>query len=95
MSNATCDTGEASASINARTDDKTMPKVIAALREGALLYQPKSGFNYYVRRGGDIDGMVSLSPSRVKKLERQGFLRLVGEKTYGAGHEAACWGIKI
>lgn len=95
MSATVAETGESSASINARTDDKNMPKIIAALRDGALLYQPKSGFNYYVRRGSDLDGMVSLSPSRVKKLERQGFLRLVGEKTYGAGHEAACWGITI
>lgn len=75
-------TGESTASINARADKRQMPKVMAALQEGAVLWQPNTGFDYYIRKGNTYGGMGSLTPAGIRKLESEGTIELVGVKTY-------------
>lgn len=76
------ETGESTASIVKRRDDQEMPRVMEALDEGAVLWQPRSGYDYYVRKGGEFGSFGALSQARIRKLEKDGVIELVGVKTY-------------
>jgi hypothetical protein len=74
-------TGEATSAIIKRQDDANWPRVHAALSEGAILWKPVKISNYYIRRGNETGGGC-LSMTRIRKLERDGVIELVGPFTY-------------
>lgn len=75
------DTGESTASMRKRSDDRAMAAVMEALRAGATLVRPTRLRDYYVDRG-EGPGNGSLSAHRVKQLEASGKLIRVGVDRY-------------
>ena len=71
------ETGESTRSIIAAANARAWSEVLPALRAGATLGRPSAKLpNYYV------NGMGSLTPAFVRKLEREGFLRRIGVDIY-------------
>jgi len=73
---APTETGESSAAIYSRMDDDTWAKLLPMLQAGKKLVRPSRSRSYY------IDGDGGLSATRVKKLQQEGVIRLVGVDTY-------------
>lgn len=80
------DTGESTASIVARGDDRAWPAVLQALQAGAtLLYVPKVRRAYIDRGEGPVG--PGISATRVRKLERAGTIRHAGVDRYALNEE--------
>jgi hypothetical protein len=79
--------GESAASINARCDDNTWPRVLLALQSGATLYRPARLTRYFTKCHDDRDPNdgIGISATRVKKLELAGILVRVGIERYALG----------
>lgn len=78
-----CDTGESTASIVRREDDRAWPIVRKALIAGAELRRPTGLRRYYPYfRATPSAAPGSLSETRVKTLERCGILRRTGEGVF-------------
>lgn len=79
-----CDTGESTASIVRRGDDRAWPRVRLALLAGAELRRPTGLQRYYLYVKTSPSPMPgSLSATRVKTLERCGVLKRAGDESYG------------
>ena len=80
------ETGESSAAIIRRMDERSWADIRAALLAGATLIRPTRMRAYDTDEqnlpGGTL-GRKSLSATRVKKLEAEGILRQVGVDRYG------------
>lgn len=73
------ETGDTTAAINARADDKTWPATRIALARGAELARPVGLKNWYAFvRGNPVSG-TGITPACVNRLERAGELRRFGE----------------
>lgn len=83
MKSRAAETGESSASIVRRRDDRSWPGVLRMLQAGATLVRPSRLRDYYTDAGPEHFGETSLSASRVKKLEAAGILQRVGVDRYG------------
>lgn len=81
------ETGESTRSIHKRMDDQAQPRVLEFLKAGATLFRPTRLRNYYIDKGDGPTGPM-LTAARVKKLEAQGVLRLVGVDRYGLNLDA-------
>ena len=81
------DVGESPASINARSDDNSWPRVLLALQSGATLFRPTKLTRYYTKCQDDRDpnNGIGISATRVKKLELSGILVRVGVDRYALG----------
>ncbi len=75
------ETGETTAAIIARGDDRAWPEVLAALRSGATLLRVPKLRTAYPDRGQGPSGS-GISDTRVRKLEREGVLQHVGVDRY-------------
>ncbi|AWN51594.1 hypothetical protein [Methylobacterium sp. 17Sr1-1] len=79
------ETGERTATITTRQDDRAWPDVERALREGGRLFRPARLRDCYVQMpdpSHPLHHMRSLSASRVKRLVADGVLRKTGADTY-------------
>lgn len=78
------ETGESTAAINARSDDRSWEQALPQLRDGALLKRVSTKVrNYYTDDPKRPDLFrIGISPLRVKKLEASGVLVRVGVETY-------------
>jgi len=81
------DTGESTASIEARADASVIDRVLGALqRPGATLVKPPKLTSYFVDFGdgpvGEWEGGGRLSPAAVKRLERDKKIKWVGTGRY-------------
>lgn len=72
-------TGETTASINGRADDKAWPATRCALLRGAELRQPVGLKNWYAYFKSDPVSGTGLTPGAVKRRERACDLQRVGE----------------
>jgi hypothetical protein len=81
------DVGESAASINARGDDNSWPRVLLALQSGATLFRPTRLTRYFTKCQDDRDPNdgIGISATRVKKLEAAGVLVRVGVDCYALG----------
>ena len=81
------ETGESTASVNARCDDNTWTRVLLALQSGATIYRPTKLTRYYTKCQDDRDPNdgIGLSATRIKKLELAGILVRVGVDRYALG----------
>lgn len=68
-------TGESSAAIYGRMNDRGWAAVLPLLKAGGTLRRELSGYYY-------IDGRGGITPARIRKLERDGVLRRVGVDAY-------------
>lgn len=76
------ETGDTTAAINARSDDRAWPAVIIALEAGGVLRRPTGLKNYYIF----LDGQFrhgSLTATRVNRLYSSGVLRKQPNGDYG------------
>lgn len=71
------DTGETTAAINSRRDNEAWQRLLPELRRGALIARPTAKLRSYY-----VDGMGGFQPSFIRRLERDGLIRLVGVETY-------------
>lgn len=81
------DTGETTASINARQNARAMPDVLSALRQGGTLFRPAKLDRWYIDMGESghaLHHRGGLTRSAVKKLETEGVIKFVGVDRYGA-----------
>ncbi len=79
------ETGESTAAINRRMDDRAWPEVEKALREGGRLFRPARLRDCYVQMPDPYHPAHhnrSLSASRVKRLVKDGVLQPTGVDTY-------------
>lgn len=78
------ETGESTAAINARSDDRSWELALPQLQEGALMKRISSKVrNYYTDDPERPDLFrIGISPLRIKKLEAAGVLVRVGVETY-------------
>lgn len=78
------ETGESTASIIARGDDESWPRVMAELQSGAILLRvPKLRRGYSDRGQGPYGS--GISDARIRKLEGEGILRHIGVDRYSLG----------
>ncbi|MEI7815585.1 MAG: PLxRFG domain-containing protein [Desulfuromonadales bacterium] len=78
---------ESAAAINSRSDNNQWPHILQGLRDGGTL-KKVSGLQRYVLDGLDeshASNGVTISPSRVSRLEKSGVLSLVGVERYSLG----------
>lgn len=68
-------TGDSTAEIYGRLNDRAWAIVFPMLQAGAALRREPTGYYYAEGRGG-------LTPARIKRLERDGVLRRIGVDTY-------------
>ena len=71
----TAATGESTAAIYARMNDRAWQTMLPLMRAGAALKRERTGSYYADGRGG-------ITAARVKRLERDGVIRRVGIDTY-------------
>lgn len=77
------DTGESAASIRRRSDNANWPKAREALRQpGVTLFRPPRLRDYFCLAADGTSFNCSLTPARIKKLEKEGVLRHVGVDRY-------------
>lgn len=88
MSGRAQETGESSASIRSRGDDRSWPDVLRILRSGATLVRLPRLRDYFTDNGTGVVGERALSATRVKKLEAAGVLQRVGVDRYGLTEKA-------
>lgn len=88
---STDDTGESTASINRRQDERAWPDIESALRDGATLYRPPRLRDFYTRGLNPKDRREGrcLSAARVRRLVNEGVLMRVGVDEYGLTEDAA------
>jgi hypothetical protein len=81
------ETGESTASINARCDDNAWPRVLSALQSGATLFRPVRLKNYYTMCHDDLNpnNGIGISATRVRKLELAGIVIRIGVDRYALG----------
>ena len=86
------ETGESTAAINARSDDRSWELALPQLRDGALLKRISTKVrNYYTDDPKRPDLFrIGISPLRVKKLEAAGTLMRVGVETYALADGFEC-----
>lgn len=86
------ETGESTAAINARSDDRSFALAHPQMLEGALLKRISSKVrNYYTDDPKRPDLFrIGISPQRVKKLEAAGTLVRVGVETYALADGFKC-----
>lgn len=80
------ETGESVRSINKRGDDLVQDRVLSALRRGAVLIIHRK-INRAVVEGiddRDRDYGITLSLTRVRRLEKEGYLEHIGVDKYAA-----------
>lgn len=85
------DTGETTAAINARMNERALPDVMEGLREGGTLIRPARLDCWYLDMGAGhhkLHNRGGLTRSFVKKLERDGVIRHVGVDRYGLVQDA-------
>jgi len=80
------DTGESIASIRARGDDESWPRVLAELREGATLLRVPKLRRGYPDRGAGVYGS-GVSDTWIRKLEAAGVLVYCGVDRYRLADE--------
>lgn len=68
-------TGDSTAEIYGRSNDRAWMAVLPLLQAGAALRREPTGYYY-------VDGRGGLTPARIKRLERDGVLRRIGVDTY-------------
>jgi hypothetical protein len=81
------ETGESTASINARCDDNAWHRVLSALQSGATLFRPVRLKNYYTMCHDDLDpnNGIGISATRVRRLEQAGIVIRIGVDRYALG----------
>ena len=87
------ETGESTATINKRMDDRAVSDVLRGLREGGRLYRPARLRVFYLQMQDPhhpLHHNRSLTGARVKRLVQQGVLRQTGVDTYGLAGGASC-----
>lgn len=73
------ETGETSAQINARADDRAWPATRSALLRGAELRRPVGLKNYYAYLKDYAVSGTGITLARVNRLERGGELKRYGD----------------
>lgn len=73
------ETGESTAVINARADERAWPATRIALARGAELARPVGLKNWYAFVKGNPVSGTGITPACVNRHERAGELRRVGE----------------
>lgn len=81
--NRRADTGETAASIQRRSDDYTLQRVMPLLRSGKSLFFVRKLGKYYITDAAGSPTAGGISPAGITRYEREGTLREVGVYRYG------------
>lgn len=71
------ETGQTTAAIYAKANQRGWVTILPALRAGAVLTRPSPKLRTYY-----VNGSGGLSPSFVRRMEREGLIRRVGVEAY-------------